>query len=120
MSNDPFFKDPNYIDTDAVEQMFLKLDYKLDKVIKMLNALNSNGEKKITSEIPAEAKEKMKIVLEKHDDLLTSWEKELFKDLSSYPRWSEKQKSIYDKIIAELSERKTKMDELKKAEDLLV
>lgn len=116
MSKDPFFKDANYIDTDAVEQMFLKLDYKLDKIIKMMVASSSNGEKKIAVEIPAEAKEKMQEVLNNHAELLSSWEKELFKDLSNYPRWSEKQQSIYEKIVKELPERKQQM---KKVQEVL-
>ena len=92
------------MDIQSLEKKFDNIEYKLNKIIKMLAPVDSAA--KELSEIPFEEKAKMKVVLEESFTYLSQWELDFLKSMIHYPRWSTKQEHNWNKILSELSTRK--------------
>jgi hypothetical protein len=91
-----------HIDIKSILSIITRIETKLDT---LLEGVKSAGSKDLT-EIPVETKQIMKEMLEKEAAYLSDWEKEFLTSMSTYPRWSEKQKNSFSKIVAELPTKK--------------
>jgi len=88
----------DHIDIKSILSIITRIETKLDT---LLEGVKPAGSKDL-SDIPVETKQIMKEMLEKDSAYLSDWEKEFLSSMSTYPRWSEKQKNSFSKIVAEL------------------
>ena len=92
----------DYIDIKNILSIIKRIESKLDT---LTEGMKPAGSKEL-SEIPVETKEIMKQMLEEDAAYLSDWEKEFLTSMSTYPRWSEKQKNSFIKIVSETKTKK--------------